>query len=160
MSDAPGSKPEVIPDPEVERAGRTGRNVALGIYLLGLVYIVVVGFVTTISGVFAAPTSEERALARDGSCDSIRVELATALRDASSRYVLDGNRTENQRFLVDFDHRYHGLRARCDDASTRELGTLRHRVEIQLRRFEHENASIFDRLAGSPRPTSSPESPR
>lgn len=160
MSDAEVSQREASPDPGVERAGRIGRNVALGLYFLALAYLVVLGFWTTIAGVFAQPTAEERALVREGSCDSIRRELSRSLRDASARYVMDGDRSENQRFLLEFDHRFRGLRARCDDDATRELDTLRHRVEIQLLRFEHENAQSFDRLGGSPSPTTSPESPR
>lgn len=160
MSDAEVSKREAAPDPGVERAGRVGRNVALGIYFLALGYVIVLGFWTTIAGVFAQPTADQRELAREGTCEEVRAELAHSLRVASSRYVMDGNRHDHQRLLREFDQRFRGLRARCDDEETRMLDTLRHRVEILLLRFEHENAASFDHLGAGRTPSTSPESPR
>lgn len=164
MSDAAGAavaKPMNDPHHElaVERAGRVGRRVGLAIYFVCLGYIVVVGFGTFIQGIFLAPVPSA---GFDGhsSCEVVRQDLARELQRIATRNVVGDSPQSFSLGFAEWDDRYAAIRARCSDAPTRQLESVRHRVEIQLRRFERDNGAALRRLSGTPASTTAPESPR
>lgn len=165
MPDALGAADEATQTPTahqaaVARAGRVGRRAGVIVYLTALGYITVVGFGTFIDGVFGETPADGYSIPQDVPCDEARRNLADALRESTLDFLSSGDVPAHTAFLAHWDHRYGSIRHRCEDPATRELEHVRHRVELQARRFERENGTAIRRLGTAQHASNSPEPSR
>lgn len=116
-------------------------------YLAGLVYVIVVAFVSISEQAFAPPSpASVRAMAAVG-CDEGASTLAHDLRAHARAHVEGASRPADIAFFDAWDLRWKALAARCTEKKFTSLARLRHRIEITLRRFDREEGAAFARLA-------------
>lgn len=124
------------------RAGRLGRRIALGVYWVGLIYMLVVGFATVLPRVFF-PTSAVPD--PGGRCIDELSTLQTSML-AEDEQLGRADATEIQSFFDDWDATFVALYDRCGDAPAYvEVERLRYRYEATLRRFAREDRVLIDR---------------
>lgn len=141
-----GEQPASKRNDPVQRAGRLGRRVATAVYLVGLVYIIAVGFATVIPQVFW-PSPATAAAAPEGDCSTALGTLEDALLEETGRR--GGRRLAEplEPFFRSWDDRYFALGARCSEARGYEdLAKLRYRLETTMRRFHREDGALIQKV--------------
>lgn len=143
--------------PEKEQRGGLGRQLAIGLYSVALVYLVVVGFASVIPQVFWPESDESFDLeCRDG------LELLRHEVDELELAYIGANETDPtplRNALEAWDLRLNALAKRCDEEQVRLLARYRHRVELNLQRFMREDAPLANRVTESLGSTPAPQSP-
>lgn len=125
------------------RAGRLGRRIALGVYWVGLIYMLVVGFATVLPSVFF-PTST--ASDPGGSCRDELSTLQTSMLAEGERTIGRAEAADIQSFFDNWDATFVALYDRCSEAPAYvEVERLRYRYEATLRRFAREDRVLIDR---------------
>lgn len=125
------------------RAGRLGRRIALGVYWVGLLYMLVVGFATVLPRVFF-PTSTVPD--PGGSCVDELSALQTSMLAEDEHSIGRAEVADIQSFFDNWDATFVALYDRCGDAPAYvEVERLRYRYEATLRRFAREDRVLIDR---------------
>jgi hypothetical protein len=146
VSEAPDSPGQDGREGRARRAGRIGRRVAIGIYLVGISYMVVVGMHSVVRQVFwpELPASAQAPAELDceGELEALRVDLLKRAAD----HVESGGEGPLGPWLEAWDQRALLVSARCDHPAMHPLESLRYRIETTLRRFDREEARLSDRV--------------
>lgn len=126
------------------RAGRLGRRIALGVYWVGLIYMLVVGFATVLPRVFfpTSPVPDP-----GGAClDELSTLQTSMLAEGEQSIIGRAEATDIQSFFDNWDATFVALYDRCGDAPAYvEVERLRYRYEATLRRFAREDRVLIDR---------------
>ena len=152
-----GAAGDAAPTPESEaaarrgpkRAGRIGRRIALAVWAVGMLYIVVVGFVTVIPQVFLQePPADPSGRLFDGDCDSTATALSEGLLERAGEQVAEARPAATLTpYFRRWDQRFLAYRNHCGETRrSRELARLRYRLETTLRRFDREEGAIVRRM--------------
>lgn len=125
------------------RAGRLGRRIALGVYWVGLLYMLVVGFATVLPRVFFPKSTTPDP---GGSCQDELSTLQNSLLAEGERSIGRAEATDIQTYFDNWDATFIALYDRCSDAPAyAEVERLRYRYEATLRRFAREDRVLIDR---------------
>jgi hypothetical protein len=127
-----------------EKRGRLGRRLAIGIYTVGLVYLVVVGFASVIPQVFWPKDDGDTTTP----CDQALRSAHQQIEEIRNAY-LSGRKSdlkELQEGLKPWDERMASLRKRCDIETIQLLERYRHRVELNLRRYLREERGLANEV--------------
>ncbi len=132
------------------RAGRLGRRVALILWAVGMLYMVVVGFVTVIPQVFFEEPEGVDAQAEfaAGDCGDTAERLTGMLLERGGEHVAEARPAGTLGpFFRRWDARYFAYLRHCGESETSaELARLRYRLELTLRRFDREEGAIVRKL--------------
>lgn len=127
-------------EPTLPNEARLGRNIAIIIVWIAIVYLAIVGFNAVIRGVFFP---EEDALAQElgplgaEECKEQALELRTELLGKTSEVIRSGESTTLAAFFTDWDRRFKITRARCEATPLpKELERLRYSLGTMLKRFD------------------------
>ncbi len=148
VSEAPDSPAHQGREGRARRAGRIGRRVALGIYFVGITYMVVVGMHSVVRQVFwpelpAAAAQAPADLDCEAELEALRVDLLTH----AAAHVERGGGAALEPWLGAWDERALVASTRCTNhPATHPLESLRYRIETTLRRFDREEARLSDRV--------------
>lgn len=138
----PSSSPSEASDEErtLPHEARLGRNIAIIIVWIAIVYLAIVGFNAVIRGVFFP---EEDALAQElgplgaEECKEQALELRDELLGEASEAVRRAESVTLEAFFTDWDHRFKITRARCEtNPLPKELERLRYSLGTMLKRFD------------------------
>lgn len=121
----------------------------MGLFWVAAIYVGVVGFYSITSQVFWP----ERASAWQASCGEGLGQLEAELRARAGEHIASGGSEADlramRRWLQDWDTRHNALSDRCEDAAEdahAALGTLRHRLDVLLVRYDRDHASLVRRI--------------
>jgi len=132
------------------RAGRVGRRVALLLWAVGMLYMVVVGFVTVIPRVFFEEPEgvDAQAAFAEGDCGETAEALTAMLLERGGEHVAEARPAGTLGpFFRRWDARYFAYRRHCGESETSaHLARLRYRLELTLRRFDREEGAIVREL--------------
>lgn len=155
---------------ETERPARRAglpqlfRRVAIGLYLVVLVYAIFIGFASVGPQVFSPVTAPRvevtpaepgepglsaiAAIEEDeGTCDQTLGHLHDALWEASGAAIADGRAPSDGFFRAWDDAQLHTTRQRCPNhPGYSDLMQLRYRLETTWRRFDREEGQLRARL--------------
>lgn len=129
---------------------RLGRNIAIIIVWIAIVYLAIVGFNAVIRGVFFP---EEDALAQElgplgaEECKEQTLELRSELLGKASEVVRSAESVTLNAFFTDWDHRFKITRARCSDTPLpKELERLRYSLGTMLKRFDQREGAYAQEI--------------
>ncbi|MFT5356567.1 MAG: hypothetical protein ACI9KE_003792 [Polyangiales bacterium] len=125
------------------RAGRLGRRIALGVYWVGLLYVLVVGFATVLPRVFFPATTVADP---GGACLDELSTLQSSMLAEGERSIGRAEAADIQTFFDNWDATFVALYDRCSDVPAYvEVERLRYRYQATLRRFAREDRVLIDR---------------
>ncbi len=144
MSRAPQSPAVDGAEGKARRAGAIGRRIALGIYFVGITYMVIVGFHSVVRQVFwpEVPASAQAPTDCAAELEALRKDLLTH----AAAHVESGGAAALEPWLEAWDRRARVASARCTHPAVHPLESLRYRIETTLRRFDREEARLSDRV--------------
>jgi len=136
----PSSEEQKLPN-----EARLGRNIAIIIVWIAIVYLAIVGFNAVIRGVFFP---EEDALAQElgplgaEECKEQALELRKELLEKASEVVRTTESATLDAFFADWDHRFKITRARCEAKPLpKQLERLRYSLGTMLDRYEQREGA-------------------
>lgn len=138
-----------------------GRRIALGIYIVGLVYIIGVGLVSVIPQAFW-PEKETDSTRVAESCreglGGLYMEVRQFVADAAAQPDSPPDDRAKRSFFEDWDRRFAAYRERCDKKACTMLDRYRYRSELSLDRLQREDEKLA-RSVESVLPTLSTDTP-
>ena len=132
--------------------GRLGRRLAMGIYVVGLVYVIMVGFTSVIPQVFW-PEQETDPSRLSDDCSTGLADLYMEVRRFAGELAAQPDAAPDiraqRRFYKDWDKRLAAYATRCDPDACKALDRYRHKTELSLRRLQTEDRKLAEAVESS-----------